>query len=65
MIQWLLSKLLKSTKSINPRASCGVPGLGLFLGSQGEIMLRDAIGYAMLFGVILALMLAYFDCLTY
>jgi hypothetical protein len=52
-------------KSIKPRASCGARGLALLLDNLGEIMLRDAIGYAMLFGAMLALMLAYFDCLTY
>ena len=51
-------------KSINPRA-LRCPWARAFLGNQGEIMLRDAIGYAMLFGAMLTLMLAYFDCLTY
>ena len=40
MIQWLLSKRLKSTESIKPRASYGVRGLALLLDSLGEIMLK-------------------------
>ena len=65
MIQWPLWKLLKSTKSVKPRASYGVRGLALLLDNLGEIMLKNAIGYVLLFGAMLALMLAYVDCLTY
>ena len=41
------------------------PWARAFLDNLGEIMLKDAIGYALLFAAMLALMLAYVDCLTY